>query len=78
MKIYILTRGEYCGATDQAYMFGAYSTREKADAANPLEETSVQSKEYRDANGIPDRWEPTYEVHEVELDQVPTEETRLV
>jgi hypothetical protein len=78
MKIYTLTRGEYCGITDEAYMFGAYSTKEKADAANPLEETSIQSKEWRDAHGIPERWEPKYEVREVEIDEVPAQEVRLV
>ena len=78
MKVYVLTRGEYCGSTDEAHMFGVYSTREKADAANPLIETSVQMQSYRDEHGIPDRWEPKYEVHEIEVDEVPTEEIQLV
>lgn len=68
--------------TDEANMFGAYSTREKADAANPHElqwaAYSYETPEQRKERGIVDKWKPKYEVHEVEVDEVPLKELRLV
>jgi hypothetical protein len=76
--VYVLARGEYCGRTDQAYLHGVFSSREKANAANPLYDTDWRADSYKKEHGIEPNMQPYYEVHEIVLDAPLSEDVRLV
>lgn len=62
MKVYALVLGEYCGMTDRAYIYGVYSSWEKAD------EAAKSFSEYVHKNST---------IEEIDLDAAP-EELRIV
>jgi hypothetical protein len=75
---YVLARGEYCGSTDHAYLHGVFSSREKANAANPLYDTDCRADSYKKEHGIEPNMQPYYEVYEIVLDEPLSEDLRLV
>lgn len=70
MKVYVLTRGDYCGSTDQAHLHGVFSTPGKAAAANKPDAGWAKINDGKE--------HLEYEVHELELDVPLEKDVRLV